>query len=363
MKPFALLIKPTSADCNLRCEYCFYLEKRALYPSDGKHRMNDETLRTLLKRYFATSQPVYSMIWQGGEPTLMGTSFFRRVIDEQKKLAPRGAQIANALQTNATLVQSDLATLIAQYRFLVGCSLDGPADLHDVYRRTASRRESYTKVVHGIRTLQSHGVPLNGTVLVSTANVDSPLRVYRHLLELGIHHIQFIPCVEFDNLGNSCSFTISGKQWGTFLLSIFEFWYTSHRRYVSIRNFDSLIAKMAGIANTECRLCHQCDQYLVVEYNGDVYPCDFFVGEQYLLGNLFDDAFESIVQSSRYQDFVSRKNSLPEQCVACTYYRLCMGDCPKFRAGAGGEAPSWLCDGWSMFFETAKERLESLSIY
>ena len=360
MRPFALLMKPAGADCNLRCDYCFYLKKGDLYPDTARPRMSDETLRAVLQRYFKTRQPVYSMVWQGGEPTLMGAAFFRRVVDMQKEVAPAGARIANAIQTNATSIREDLAAHLGRYRFLAGCSIDGPADLHDAHRQTKTGRGSHKKAVKGLNTLRRHGVPVNGVVLVSAANVGSALRVYRHLLDKGLRHLQFIPCVEFDSAGNPLPFTITGEQWGGFLLSIFEQWYRSHRGSVSIRNFESVMAKMAGFSETECRFCSRCDQYLVVEHNGDVYPCDFFVDRAHLLGNVFTHSFERMRAGEAYAEFMERKGRVPGACAECRFFRLCMGDCPKFRTGPGDEGVSRLCRGWTRFFDEAGERLEFL---
>jgi uncharacterized protein len=353
-------MKPAGADCNLRCDYCFYLRKGDLYPGTARHRMSEKTLRVVLQRYFETSQPIYSMVWQGGEPTLMGEKFFRRVVNLQKEIAPAGARIANAIQTNATSVREDLAAHLGRYRFLAGCSIDGPADLHDAHRLTKTGRGSHKKAVSGMNTLRRHGVPVNGVVLVSAANVGSAQRVYRHLLEQGLRHLQFIPCVEFDARGRPLPYTITGEQWGSFLLSVFEQWYRAHLGSVSIRNFESVMARMAGVAETECRFCSRCDQYLVVEHNGDVYPCDFFVDRAHLLGNVSDHSFEQMRASEGYAEFMDRKGRVPEACTRCSFLPLCMGDCPKFRIGSGDGGVSWLCRGWTRFFDEAGERLAFL---
>lgn len=360
MRPFSLLMKPAGADCNLRCDYCFYLKKGELYPEASKPRMSEETLKAVLERYFETDQFVYSMLWQGGEPTLMGQPFFDRVVALQKAFAPKGARIANAIQTNATLIKEELAAHLGRYRFLAGCSIDGPADLHDAHRRTKTRRGSHKRAAQGVQTLQRNGVPVNGVVLVSASNVDSPQRVYRHLLEQGLRHLQFIPCVEFDHEGKPLPFTITGEQWGNFLLAVFEEWYRGHCGHVSIRNFESVLAKMAGLADTECRLCSRCDQYLVVEHNGDVYPCDFYVDPAYLLGNVRENSFRQMRESDAYHAFMHAKGSVSQACSTCAYFNLCMGDCPKFRTGQREAATSWLCRGWSRFFEQTGERLEAL---
>lgn len=361
MQPFSLLIKPAGADCNLRCDYCFYLDKGRLYPGSDKRRMSEDTLEALLRSYLETPQPVYSMVWQGGEPALMGPDFFRRVTDLQKHLAPRGARIANSIQTNGTLVDDGLATHLGRYRFLAGVSIDGPADLHDSYRKTASGRPSHARAVRGMRTLRKHGVPVNALTLVSSTNAGSPLEVYRHLLDLGFRHLQFIPCVENDEFGRPLPFSISGEEWGDFLTAVFNEWYVRGHFGVSVRNFESVLASLAGTPAGECRLCERCDQYLVVEHNGDVFPCDFFVGEEYRLGNVHDTSLADMRMSDQYKTFAESKKNTSSACVSCEYISLCMGDCPKFRAGTERNGLSSLCSGWRGFFQNTKDRFDSLS--
>ncbi|TVM19394.1 anaerobic sulfatase maturase [Oceanidesulfovibrio indonesiensis] len=365
MQPFSLLIKPASADCNLRCDYCFYLDKSALYPESGKHRMSEATLRVLLQRYFETPQPAYAMVWQGGEPSLMGAPFYKQVTELQKELAPRGARIANSMQTNATMVGDGLAAHMSKYRFLTGVSIDGPAELHDVSRRTVKGKSTHARVVQGLRTLQKHRVPVSGVTLVSTANVEEPVRVYRHLRELGLSSMQFVPCVEWDAAGEPLPWTITGEQWGRFLEGVFEEWFVAQDWNVSVRNFESVLARLVGAQSGECRLCERCDQYLVVEYNGDIYPCDFFVNELYRLGNIHDISLLDAREAQAYAAFAQAKSHIPALCGACPYLSVCMGDCPKFRlaapAGATHAGRSWLCEGWLYFFRASWDRFHALA--
>lgn len=365
MQPFSLLIKPASADCNLRCDYCFYLEKGALYPESRKHRMSEATLRVLMQRYFETEQPVYSMVWQGGEPTLMGAPFYKQVTELQKELAPRGARIANSMQTNATMVGEHLAAHMGAYRFLAGCSIDGPADLHDASRRTLQGKPTHDRVVGGLRMLQKHRVPVSGVTLVSTANVEEPVRVYNHLRELGLRHMQFVPCVELDGAGEPLPWTITGEQWGRFLEGVFEEWFAAQDWNVSVRNFESVLARLVGAQSGECRLCERCDQYLVVEHNGDIYPCDFYVDEVYRLGNVHDISLLDARKSRAYEAFAQAKSQMPASCTVCAYVDACMGDCPKFRTVACADAThndrGWLCDGWHYFFRASWDRFQALA--
>ena len=361
MDNFSLLLKPASADCNLRCRYCFYDDSGQRSAAPQQRRMSQATLQCVLQRYFATTQEIYSMTWQGGEPTLMGTDFYQRVTDWQKRLAPQGARVVNCLQTNATAVTPELADHLAHYRFLVGASLDGPAPVHDRFRKTRAGRPTHTRVVKGIRLLKNHGVPVNAVCLVSAANVRRPEDVYRYLTRQGLTHLQFIPCVEHDDQGKPLPWSITGTQWGAFLRRVFALWDTRDKRRVSVRNFESVLARLVTGEAVQCHMHHRCNQYLVVEYNGDVYPCDFFVGPEYCLGNLHDTSFEAMRTSEQYARFAAQKQAWPEACAQCAYLELCFGDCLKCRPTNHRGAPSLLCDGWRDFYAATLPRFKQLA--
>jgi uncharacterized protein len=351
MRPFSLLIKPASADCNLRCEYCFYLEKCHLYPDVKRHRMSDEVLEQLVKSYMATAQPNYAFAWQGGEPTLMGVEFFRKVTALQENYGHSGAVVANGLQTNATLIDDELAQHLAQYRFLLGCSLDGPEEVHDRYRLTIGGKPSHAKVVKGLETLKRHGVEFNILVLVSRANVRQAAEVYQYLIRQGLFYHQYIPCVEFDAEGNLLPFAIDGDEWGEFLCNIFNEWYPRDIQRVSVRHFDSILQKMVdGTANV-CTIGRNCCQYFVVEYNGDIYPCDFFVEKPLKLGNVMDTNWDEALVSKTYRDFGAQKTQWNPECRSCDCLNYCSADCLKHRVYAGNPPQnlSMLCAGWQQF--------------
>jgi len=358
--PFSLLIKPASADCNLCCDYCFYLGKNE--PYSQRPRMDDKTLERLMEAYLGTSQPVYSMTWQGGEPALMGADFYARAIALQKQFARPGSRMMNALQTNATCLSDEMAALMGKYRFLAGCSLDGPADIHDVFRTSGSKKPTHSRVMAGINTLAENGVPVNVLCMVTSANVDDPVRVYTYFKEKGFDFIQFIPCVEHDDSGNPLPWSITGEQWGTFLAAVFDQWHAGDTRHISVRNFESLLAKLVMGQAAECRMAGRCDQYLVVEYNGDIYACDFFVTKESRLGNIHETSFEAIRKSDGYRRFAREKSHHDPRCGGCDYFHLCMGDCQKFRGKAQEhQEMSLLCPGWHHFYKTTLERFNALA--
>lgn len=348
MKPFSLLIKPASADCNLRCAYCFYLGHSALYPETSRHRMSDDVLESLIKSYMATDQPQYSFAWQGGEPTLMGLDFYKRAVEFQQKYGRSGATVANGLQTNAVAVNDDLARHFAKYNFLLGVSLDGPEEIHDQHRCTIDGRGSHADVLRGIECLQRNKVEFNILTLVNSANACRGGEVYRYLRDMGMLYHQYIPCVEFAPDGNLLPFAINGEEWGDFLCSIFDEWIKTDTRTVSVRLFDSILNLMVDGFRNVCHLDKNCCQYFVVEWNGDVYPCDFFVERDLKLGNIESVSWDDLQKSSVYAEFGSRKSNWHAKCDTCKYLTYCHGDCLKHRLS---DSSSHLCEGWYRFFE------------
>jgi uncharacterized protein len=363
MKPFSLLIKPASADCNQRCRYCFYLDKSISFPGDMPRRMPDVVLEQAIRSYLQTDQPVFAFGWQGGEPTLMGVDFFRRAIELQKQYGRPGSRIANALQTNATLIDGELAGLLAQYRFLVGCSLDGPAGIHDRYRRMQGGGPSHAAALRGIRTLLRHGAEVNILVLVSQANVREASRVYRYLVEQGFFYHQYIPCVEYDRQGRPQPFAITGEEWGRFLCELFDSWYPRDIRSISIGHVDALLQHMVKGRPTLCTMAEDCRRYFLVEADGGIYPCDFFVREDYWIGNVLHTSWQAAWNSPVFRRFGERKALLGRKCRQCPYADRCMGDCPRLRVQTSPQADpaSALCSGWLRFFRHAEKPLASLA--
>jgi uncharacterized protein len=364
MKPFSLLIKPASADCNLKCAYCFYIEKSSLYPGTSAHRMSDETLETLIRGYMRTPQPQYAFAWQGGEPTLMGVDFFQRVTDLQVKHARAGSSIANHLQTNAIWVDDALAAHLARYQFLVGVSLDGPAELHDCYRTFPGGNGTHAQVLKGVRTLRHHRVEINVLTLVSMGNADKAKDVFQYLTDQGFTYHQYIPCVEFDKKGRLMPYALTPQAWGDFLCTIFDQWVASNPEKVSVRYFDALLLYLVNGNYNICHMDNSCNQYFLVEYNGDVYPCDFFAEPGLKLGNACRDSWKELLASPVYRRFSEGKSAWNTDCDRCTYLDVCSADCLKHRLTFGdgrSRQKSWLCDGYRMFFDHALVKLRELA--
>ncbi len=363
-KPFSLLVKPTSADCNLRCEYCFYLENSALYPDNSRHRMSAEVQERMISTYLKTQQPQYSFGWQGGEPTLMGVDFYRRAVELQKKYGRNNAVVGNGLQTNGILLDAEFAKFLAQTQFLTGISLDGPPEIHDIHRLNAAGRGTHVDVMRGIQNMRDANAEFNILTLVSDANVKSADLVYRYLTDQGFLFHQYIACVEPDENCELLTFSITGEQWGEFLCRIFDQWYNGDTRRVSIRLFDAVLALMVDGVRNVCCLGKDCRQYFVVEHNGDIYPCDFFVEDRLRLGNIMETTWSELQKSPIYEEFGLQKKNYNPLCEHCEFLHFCQGDCLKHRLCKNAGDPrrlSTLCAGLKMFYSHTLDRFKALA--
>jgi len=362
MKSFSLLIKPVSADCNLRCEYCFYIDH--LDNVEKKPRMSEITLESMIASYMQTDQNnQYAFGWQGGEPTLLGLNFWEKVVELQTKHAPPGAVISNGLQTNGTLITDKLAKFFAEYKFLLGVSLDGPPNLHDFYRKTIGDTPTHNLVMRGINHLKNSNVEFNILTLVNNKTVKKATEIYQYLKEHEFYYHQYIPCVEFDENGDLKSYSITGEDWGTFLCELFDNWIKTDINTISIRLFDSILNYLVYGNYSVCYMGNDCCQYFVVEYDGSVYPCDFFVQEDLLLGNVKTTSWDALINSNKFLDFGSSKAKWNKTCTECPFIHLCHGDCQKFRFNdfQNLDVISPLCKGWKKFYTYTLPRFKILA--
>jgi uncharacterized protein len=360
--PLSLLVKPAGAACNLACSYCFYLGNSAAGGLPAAPRMPEAVLERLLARFLAVPQARHSVCWQGGEPALLGAGFFRTVVRLEAELGRPGQVVANSLQTNGTLIDEPLAALLAEYRFHVGLSLDGPADLHDRHRRGADGSASHARALTGLALLRRHGVEPTALVMVTAESAGRAREIYRCLRDLGLRSHHYIPCVEFDAAGSPRPGTISGERWGRFLNDLAAIWLEDGAA-ISIRLFDAALGRLLGAADDLCTVASACGPCLVVDRDGAVYPCDFYVASDRRLGSVLTEDFDAVLGSPAYRAFAAAKADLPAACLACPHLDLCGGDCPRNRRGPGRPADgvSWLCAGWRHFFSARRGTLAALA--
>ncbi len=358
---FHVMLKPRGAICNLNCRYCYFLSKVRLYPG-SQFRMSDELLQEYTRQYMAAQRvPEVTFAWQGGEPTLMGLDFFRRAVAAQHQYRKAGMRVMNALQTNGTLLDDEWCSFLHANDFLVGLSLDGPRALHDAYRVDRGGRSTFDRVMAAARLMQQHQVEFNILTTVHAANAPHPLEVYRFLRdELGTHFIQFIPIVErvndsgFQEGDRVTSRSVTGKQYGDFLIAIFDEWVRHDVGQVFVQIFDVALAAWLGQRPGLCIFEETCGNALAMEHNGDIYSCDHFVEPRHFLGNLADVPLLDLMTSEQQQHFgQAKRDTLPATCHSCEVRFVCNGECPKnrFAYTPDGEAGlNYLCEGYRAFF-------------
>src|ERR1051325_5793421 len=348
----SLLIKPASAVCNLDCEYCFYLDRDAdPYKALPARRMSYDTLERLVDTYLFYSFPNSTFAFQGGEPTLAGLPFFEKLVGFQKQYGRDGQSVSNALQTNGTLLDKNWCDLFRSYQWLIGLSLDGPQEVNDRYRFNKEGRGTWKRVMETVELLKKERVEFNVLCVLSQANLANQKELYPFYRNLGMNNLQFIPLAEFDREGNPLPFTITPEQYGRFMLETFDLWWPE-RRKVRIRYFDNLAEALAGQKPGNCTMHETCDSYVVVEYNGDVYPCDFFVEQSWKLGNVNLDSWPEIARRTRRYSFASKKTLAHPECQVCEYQSICHGGCPKFRHGPHADFNDldYFCAAYKMIY-------------
>ena len=360
----SILVKPASADCNLHCTYCFYHER----PTDpyleieGRHVMDDETLQTLIREGMRLMPQAAAFGWQGGEPTLTGINFFRRVVTYQQQFGRSGQVVSNGVQTNGTLIDDEWAQLFHEYSFLLGISLDGPQKWHDHYRTVAGGQGSHERVMRGIEALRRHDAEFNILSVVNNITAQHPEEIFSYMREHDFRYLQFIPIVETDPVtGGIADFAVSPQQFGDFICTIFDLWYNSGHPETSVRLFDNVLLAYAGHGPQVCQFQEECGDYVVVEYNGDVYPCDFYVEEQLHLGNIHEQPLDTIATSPRAVAFRRRKRKADPACETCPWLHICNHGCPLMRDHNPSGRNHYLCKAYQQFFAHSEQRLKALS--
>lgn len=368
-KPMYVMLKPVGSKCNLDCDYCYYLEKSALYPS-RQPVMSEELLERFIQQYIESqTQPQVMFTWHGGETLMRPLSFYRKAVELQKKHA-RGRHIDNSIQTNGTLLNDDWCKFFKENNFLVGISIDGPQEFHDEYRRDKMGRPSFHRVMKGIELLKKHGVEFNCMAVVNDYNVDYPLEFYRFFKEIECQYVQFTPIVERLRKNKSplklatvkeeehevelAPFTVPAEKWGKFLCAVFDEWIKEDVGKMFIQIFDSTLANWVGEQPGVCTMAKTCGHAGVMEFNGDVYSCDHFVFPEYRLGNIYSKTLTSVMYSEEQLTFGNDKfDKLPQQCRECDVLFACYGECPKNRFikdKYGNKGLNYLCKGYYRFF-------------
>ena len=349
----AVLVKPASGACNLHCRYCFYREETALRENGSCGLMTRETALNLLERAKERTGP-YLFAFQGGEPMLAGSDFFRWFTEKARSILPKDS-VSFSLQTNGTLIDEDWAAFFAREGWLIGLSLDGPKDIHN-----KNRSESFDAALGGLRLLQNAGVQVNVLTVVTAQMAKRPEAVYAFLKKQNLLWQQFIPCMSPLEGPNRDPWELTPAMYGSFLSRLFDLWYADITAGIPVSNrvFENWVRMLAGLPAEECGMAGQCAAQYVAEADGMVYPCDFYCLDEWALGNVNTHSFDEMDARRDELGFLRRKPEISPQCLSCRYFSLCRGGCPRCRDGNG---LNLLCGGYRIFFDYAGARLFALT--
>ena len=375
MEAASILIKPASSNCNINCSYCFYKclsENREQYSMGF---MSGETLEILIRRAFDYVDSSITFAFQGGEPMLAGLDFYKKAIALQKQYNTNHIRVENTLQTNALLIDRAWAGFFAENGFLLGVSLDGPAVLHDAFRRDAAGNPTFDRVMKSIEILNECRVNYNILTVITSESCEYAAELYSFYRRNRFPYVQLIPCMDELHRGDEKKvnrFAVEPEKYGTFLCEFFDKWYRDFDRGyrmehgqrmppLDVRMFSNLAQMAAGYPAEECGMCGHCTCYMVVEGDGSVYPCDFYCTDEWKLGSVSDE-FDDLVRSEKALGFVRLSETIPEECISCEHLPLCRGGCRRWRETGvtGSLAVNYLCPAYKIFFPHVTETIKKL---
>jgi uncharacterized protein len=366
-REFQIFVKPVGPVCNLNCSYCYYLDKKNLYPKEEIYRMPDDLLEKYVVQHIrATTDKTISFSWHGGEPLLAGIDFYKKAVGYQKKHKPSGSIITNGLQTNGTLLNDEWCRFLSAEKFTVGISLDGPGDLHNMLRRSKDDNNTFLNTIRGFELLQKHGILPEILCVVNAYNVKHPLSVYNLFKQLGTEYISFLPLVnpEPESPTGVSKDSVPSDEFGIFLSTIFDDWVENDIGKIKVKIFEEACRTAFNQEHTLCIFKVSCGGVPIIEHNGDLYACDHYVDTNHLLGNINEHSLAWYLDSSKQIEFGQAKiNTLPKFCMSCEVRSMCNGECPINRISKTPEGEpglNYLCSGYKHFFNHCRPFVDAI---
>lgn len=366
MPPMNLLIKPASGLCNVRCDYCFYRDVAQNRARCEYGLMTEETLEQVIKQTFAFAEQECTIAYQGGEPTLAGLPFFEKSMELQKNYNKNHIPVHNAIQTNGVGLNVEWAAFLKEHGFLVGLSLDGRKKTHDRYRKTAEGAGTFYQVLQAAELLRKHGVEFNILTVVHAQTAKEIHSIYAFYRQQGFDYLQFIPCLQpFGKEQEMFPYTLTAKAYGEFLVTLFDLWFRDWKqgREMHILQFENYVQMLLGYPPESCGMCGVCSVQNVIESDGAVYPCDFYVLDEYRLGNVWENSFSGMYEVREKSAFIQNSRQIDAECSRCEYFYLCRGGCRRQREpmSNGAFQKNCLCEGYRHFFRYAVPKLQELA--
>ncbi|WP_434309526.1 anaerobic sulfatase maturase [Hominifimenecus sp. rT4P-3] len=361
-----IMIKPASGNCNMRCRYCFYHDVSELREVKSYGIMSEETLEKIVKKVLETAEESCAFVFQGGEPTLAGLDYFRSLVDFQKKYNTKKIEVSNSIQTNGLKIDEEWAEFLHENHFLVGLSIDGTKDIHDRLRPDAAGKETYNRIYRTAQLLKKYQVEFNILTVITRQSARRAYKIYHQYKKNGWRYLQFIPCLDpYEWERGSSDYSLTPELYTEFLKTLFDEWFADQIKgdSVYIRYFDNLLGIQMGVEPESCGLMGRCIPQLVIEADGSAYPCDFYVMDEYRMGNLAEEPLEQLMQSEGALRFAMESAQPEEKCKTCRFGYLCRGGCRRDRDDRGAVGLNYYCESYQEFLAYAEKNLQALAEY
>lgn len=365
MPPISVLLKPASGNCNMTCDYCFYCDEQKKRTQASYGMMNEETLKNVMRKMILHAEGSCSVAFQGGEPSLCGLNFFRKAVEYAKKYNRKNIHVAFAFQTNGTNITEEWCEFFAENHFLVGISLDGNRENHNRYRHYKSGETTFDRIMETCRMLEKYRVEYNILTVVHKQTAQEIQNIYGFFKKKNFDFQQYIPCLDslFEEPGRM-EYSLTPKKYGEFLIKLFECWYQDFKRghMPYIRQFDNYVGMIKGYLPEACDQRGCCGIQYVLEADGSVYPCDFYVLDGYRLGNVNENSIEELDSMRQKIGFLQESVKISQECLNCEYLSLCRSGCRRSRIKVKDEMyQNYWCEGYRMFFDACLPRMKEIA--
>lgn len=364
--PLSILIKPASGLCNMQCRYCFYCDVAENREIRLYGIMTDSTTDALVRRSFEYADAPVSFAFQGGEPTLAGEDYFRSFIEKVGFYNKSALPVSYSIQTNGYNLSDEMCGIFAEHKFLVGLSLDGTSALHDSARVSRSGEGTFERVNESVKKLKKYNIDFNILTVLTENNAKNISKIYNYFRSRNFRFIQFIKHIDgFGCEAQKSVYSLTQKRLSSFLNTAFGYYYEDiiAGKYISVREFDNFVRLAMGQAAECCGMNGSCPPNLVIEADGGVYPCDFYVLDEYSLGSIIDTPIKELLDSEKSHEFRRRSVKVDEKCKKCRFFRLCRGGCARYREPYGDDGLSLnkYCESYMTFFERNADKIIHLA--
>lgn len=366
MKNLNLLIKPASSSCNLRCRYCFYYDVADNREVKNYGIMNDDTLENMVKKVFDDVEYSANFAFQGGEPTMAGIEFFEKFHKFVEKYNTKKIIVNFSLQTNGTLLNKKWLELFKKHNYLIGLSLDGNKEMHNTFRIDAKGEGTFSRVLKAAKMMKKAEVEFNILCVVNKLIAQNGKLVYNFFRNNGFRYYQFIPCLDSLSCSEEKDYTLTAEDYGKFLDETFNLWYEDMMsgKRISVRHFDNYTKILLGEEPEACDMVGHCNMNAVLESDGSMYPCDFYVLDEFKVGNINESSFEELFKSEAEMRFLRTSLAVDEKCKVCRYFKICRGGCRRHKElTAEGNYENRFCESYKYFFERNIDKMIKTAEY